>query len=288
MLRLFLGLAILFTYIVMIWGGAVRSTDSGLACPDWPLCYGSFQLPKDTSAKLEMGHRTVSGLAGIFVLATFLFVWFKHKNSPRSSKVTSLIALLFTVSAALTGMKMIQSEAPNLKYISHMLLESLHIYESMVILGALVLTYRFLTKEENTAGVPWWAYAFAVTTMITGVLVRYTGSGEACGHEWPFCNGKLIPELNNWQVALQFAHRNISYVTWLSFLLALLTNFNKTTLTAFILINLQFVFAISMVVSGFFLPLVFLDTAMGFFLFAWLTYNLSLKSTLEPKVKPAW
>ncbi|MCS7308449.1 MAG: COX15/CtaA family protein, partial [Aquificaceae bacterium] len=135
MLRLSIGLAILFTYIVMIWGGAVRSTDSGLACPDWPLCYGSFQLPKDTSAKLEMGHRTVSGLAGIFVFLTFLLIWFKHKTAPKGAKIASLVALVFTISAALTGMKMIRSEAPSLKYVSHMLLESFHIYESMIILA---------------------------------------------------------------------------------------------------------------------------------------------------------
>ncbi len=289
MLRLSIGLAILFTYIVMIWGGAVRSTDSGLACPEWPLCYGNFQPPKDTAAKLEMGHRTVSGLAGIFVFTTFLLVWFRHKTSPKSAKIASLIALIFTISAAITGMKMIKSEAPNLKYVSHMILESFHIYESMIILGALVLTYRFLQKEEGPVGaVPWWAYGFALVTMITGVLVRYTGSGEACGHQWPLCNGKLIPELNNWQVALQFAHRNIAYVTWLAFLLAMWSNFNRTTLTAFVFINLQFIFAISMVLSGFFLPFVFLDTAMGFFLFAWLTYNLQLKKTTELMVKPAW
>jgi cytochrome c oxidase assembly protein subunit 15 len=42
-----------------------------------------------------------------------------------------------------------------------------------------------------------------------------------------------------------------------------------------------------MVLTGFFLPLVFLDTAMGFFLFAWLTYNLQIKSH-EARLKPAW
>ena len=287
MLRLSIVLAILFTYIVMIWGGVVRSTDSGLACPDWPLCYGNFQPPKETAAKLEMGHRTVSGLAGIFVFLTFFLVWFKHKTSPKSAKITSLIALIFTFSAALTGMKMIKMETPHLKYLSHMLLESFHIYESMIILGALVLTYRFLWKGEGEGGVPWWAYLFALTTMITGVLVRYTGSGEACGHQWPLCNGKLIPDFYNWQVALQFAHRNIAYVTWIAFLLAMISNFNKTTLTAFLFINLQFVFAISMVLTGFFLPAVFLDTAMGFFPFAWLTYNLQIKSH-EARLKHAW
>jgi len=171
-MRLILGFAILFTYLVMIWGGVVRSTDSGLACPSWPLCYGDFSPPKETSAKLEMGHRTVSSLAGLFVLLTFIYVWKHFKGLPR---LTSALALLFTVSAALTGMKMIKSEAPNLKYVSHMLLESFHIYESMLILGFLVLTYRFIQKDKPTGdGIPLWAYAFALTTGL--VPVHYHGA----------------------------------------------------------------------------------------------------------------
>jgi cytochrome c oxidase assembly protein subunit 15 len=232
-----------------------------------------------------MGHRTISSLAGLFVLLTFIYVWKHFKGLPR---LTSALALLFTVSAALTGMKMIKSETPNLKYVSHMLLESFHIYESMLILGFLVLTYRFIQKDKTTGdGIPLWAYAFALATMITGVLVRYTGSGDACGHEWPTCAGALIPDFSNWQVALQFTHRNIAYLTWLAFLLYLVVSRSRLALYTFALINLQFVFAISMVVSGFFLPLVFLDTASGFFLFAWLTYHLKLREP-QPSLRTAW
>ena len=232
-----------------------------------------------------MGHRTISSLAGLFVFLTFLYVWKNYKGFPR---ITPFLALLFTISAALTGMKMITSEAPNLKYVSHMLLESFHIYESMLILGTLILTYRFVQNPEPLKGeIPLWAYAFVVITMITGVLVRYTGSGEACGHEWPTCAGALIPDLSNWQVALQFAHRNIAYLTWLAFLLNFLVSKSRTALYAFILINLQFVFAVSMVLTGFFLPLVFLDTVSGFFLFSWLTYNLNLRFG-QPALKEAW
>jgi len=284
-MKLVIGSAILFTYLVMIWGGMVRSTDSGLACPSWPLCYGDFSLPKETSAKLEMGHRTISSLAGLFVFLTFIYVWRRFKGLP---KITSAIALLFTISAALTGMKMITSEAPNLKYLSHMLLESFHIYESMIILGALVLTYRFMHSQDPVKeGVPVWTYFFALATMITGVLVRYTGSGEACGHEWPTCAGALIPDLSHWQIALQFAHRNLAYLTWLAFLFYLIFSKSRLALYTFILINVQFVFAVSMVLTGFFLPLVFLDTASGFFLFAWLTYHLNLRIQ-QPVLREAW
>jgi len=284
MLRTFLLLAIIFTYLVMIWGGLVRSSDSGLACPNWPLCYGTFEPPKDTAARLEMGHRTISSLAGVFTLLVFVYVWRLKKNLPR---ILAGIALLFTVSAALTGMKMIKSEAPHLKYVSHMILESVHIYESMIILGSLILTYRYLYRKKEE-GVPFYAYVFALLTMITGVLVRYTASGEVCGHEWPTCNGKLIPDFTSWQVALHFIHRNLAYTTWLAFLLALFTHPSRTTLIAFGLINLQMITAISMVLSGFFLPISFLDVAMGFFLFAWLTYNVQFKPTTYLKVREAW
>lgn len=252
----------------------MRSTDSGLACPSWPLCYGDFSLPKDLSARMEMGHRTVSGLAGLFVFLSTVAVW---RNIGGPAKLTTGIALLFTLSAALTGMKMIKSEAPHLKYVEHMLLESFHIYESMIILGALVVTYRLLYKKEGESYIPIWVYVPALVTIMTGVLVRYTGSGEACGHEWPTCAGYLVPPMDDWKVALQFTHRNLAYITWLMFLAYLLRFRDKLALFAFLLINVQFVFAVSMVLSGFFLPLVFLDTASGFFLFAFLTYHVRVR-----------
>ncbi len=284
MWKVFLFLAVVFTYLTLVWGGLVRSTDSGLACPEWPLCYGNFTPPKEFSAKLEMGHRTISGLAGIFVLLTFVYVWKHFKGSTR---LAALFSVVFTFSAALTGMKMIRLETPELKYVSHMLLESFHIYESMIVLGSLVLTYRLASNYRPEGGVPIWVYALALTTMITGVLVRYTGSGHVCGPEWPTCNGLLIPDLTNWQVALHFAHRNIAYLTWLGFLVYFLTTKSRIAALSFAFINMQFVFAIGIVISDFFLPIVFLDIAMGFFLFGWLTYNLQIGRSYSYQLRTA-
>jgi cytochrome c oxidase assembly protein subunit 15 len=62
---------------------------------------------------------------------------------------------------------------------------------------------------------------------------------------------------------------------------------SRLALYAFALINLQSVLAISNVLSGFFLPLAFLDVASGFFLFAWLTYHLKLGEP-QPSLRTAW
>ena len=44
-LPVLLGATVFFTYLLMVMGSFVTSTGSGLACPDWPLCYGTVTPP---------------------------------------------------------------------------------------------------------------------------------------------------------------------------------------------------------------------------------------------------
>ncbi len=52
-----LGGSIVSAYILMVMGTFVTSTGSGLACPDWPLCYGTVSPPLELSIWFEWGHR---------------------------------------------------------------------------------------------------------------------------------------------------------------------------------------------------------------------------------------
>ena len=78
--------AIALAVLVIALGAYTRLTDAGLACPDWPGCYGSLAIPRAEHAELaaqryaasplvphkarsEMVHRYLAGvLGGVIVL----------------------------------------------------------------------------------------------------------------------------------------------------------------------------------------------------------------------------
>ncbi|MBV9000405.1 MAG: COX15/CtaA family protein, partial [Solirubrobacterales bacterium] len=52
------------TFIVLT-GAAVRLTDSGLGCENWPKCGGTPLPPLSSHALIEFGNRAVSGIVGV-------------------------------------------------------------------------------------------------------------------------------------------------------------------------------------------------------------------------------
>src|SRR5690349_17346265 len=67
--RLALGTAaVMFALIVV--GSIVRTTGSGLACPDWPLCHGRLIPPLQFNILIEWFHRLLALVVGLLLLAT--------------------------------------------------------------------------------------------------------------------------------------------------------------------------------------------------------------------------
>ena len=48
-------------------------------------------------------------------------------------------------------------------------------------------------------------FAFALVAL--SPIVRITGSGLGCGDDWPLCNGRIIPPLDNLEVMIEWGHR---------------------------------------------------------------------------------
>src|SRR5688500_16689683 len=60
---------VLATWALLVVGASVRVNGAGLACPDWPLCFGEVVPPIDLKVCFEFGHRVRAGGIGLAYLA---------------------------------------------------------------------------------------------------------------------------------------------------------------------------------------------------------------------------
>jgi cytochrome c oxidase assembly protein subunit 15 len=81
--RALLGLAAA-TWLLMGLGSATRVMNAGLACPDWPLCYGELLPTEQMNLQvfLEWFHRLVAAGVGLATLVLVGFAWLKRKALP--------------------------------------------------------------------------------------------------------------------------------------------------------------------------------------------------------------
>ncbi len=206
-----LGSTVLFTYILMVMGTFVTSTGSGLACPDWPLCYGTVAPPLELSIWFEWGHRLLGGVTGVLILASTILVWKYHKGTPRALTL-SILGLL--VVAVLLGGVIVLLEAPLLEGFAHIAVISSHLVIATLVLIGLIFSLRSVLRFEGAAtrtGRAFIPYLFGAIYLqvVLGILVRYSGATLACP-DFPLCNGAVVPEFTSYAVALQFVHRLVA------------------------------------------------------------------------------
>ncbi len=218
--------SVVATYVMVLIGVVVRSTGSGMGCPDWPLCHGQV-IPElgDTAAWLESIHRWWGVLIGFVVLALVI-------SAVRTQRVTrSLVVGSF----AALGMVLFQGYLGKLTVDMNNSAETVtaHLATAMLLLGItlfLSLRARFpavlpsrgasqrVTLLVGFAAVSVYALLlFGAETTCPGVDRGAAGCAALIFPEWPLFDGQLVPAFSpdgaiaNLQMR-QFAHRIVAAI----------------------------------------------------------------------------
>jgi len=290
MIKILLGLSILFTYSLMVMGNVVTTTGSGLACPDWPLCYGSVVPPLKINIWFEWGHRLLGASTGMFILSSTIMVWIKEKGVARW--LTGSALGLLGVGAVFGGI-IVLIEAPLLEGALHLLIISFHIILATIIFMLMIFSLRSvqdLSGEKSNGFYPV-ILGIVFAQVIIGIFVRYGQASLACP-DFPYCRGLVFPDLVDFKVTIHFIHRLMALAVFMtvSGYLAYAAKVGEDALNAsvtFVLVLAQATLGAYVVWSGMFLPFVILHGANGFLLLGWLAYRsapyaLGYKAMAEP------
>ncbi|HUP02314.1 MAG TPA: heme o synthase [Gemmatimonadota bacterium] len=200
------------TFLLLLAGGAVTSTGSGLAVPDWPLSFGRFMVPMEGGVLYEHGHRLLAAAVGLLIGIQTLWLWYAEPR--RWVRALGSLALAGVVVQALLGGLTVLLLLPDPVSIGHAAM-------AQVVFGLTVAIAVVCSRQWHAAGdreraldvrVPAFATLSAATAavifgqIVLGALVRHTGAGLAIP-DFPLAYGQLVPPLDSRPVALHYAHR---------------------------------------------------------------------------------
>ncbi len=122
--------------LIVLTGAAVRLTDSGLGCSNWPKCGGNRVLPPlSTHALIEFGNRAVSGVVGVITIAVFVLAYFRRPFRRDLAWLAATLPLGVLAQAVLGGITVEQHLAPGF-VMAHFALSM------MILIGAVALAWR--------------------------------------------------------------------------------------------------------------------------------------------------
>lgn len=131
------------TLALMAVGSATRVMNAGLACPDWPLCYGQWLPAQQMNVQvfLEWFHRLDASLVGLAAIALLgLSVWWRQ-SLPSWTPWASLFALFLIVFQGILG-GLTVTQLLRFDIVTAHLGTALLFFCTLLIMGANLLPYR--------------------------------------------------------------------------------------------------------------------------------------------------
>ncbi len=90
-------LALVATFALVLIGGYVSASGAGLACPDWPLCYGQVLPALTGPVAVHLLHRFAAAVVGVLILGTVLAAYRTQAGRPQVLAASVIVATLFVI-----------------------------------------------------------------------------------------------------------------------------------------------------------------------------------------------
>ncbi|MEJ2217700.1 MAG: COX15/CtaA family protein [Gemmatimonadota bacterium] len=301
-----LGLAgAIYTYVLVVYGGIVRITGSGMGCGDhWPDCNGTLTPRLDLPTFIEFSHRLLA--AGL----TFLTLWlvivaWRHRNDPalrgrggltRPAFLAGTLIVVQVLLGAITVKLDLPAGVTALHFVTALSL--LATFATLAVRAGMfdgALTSIRMSEARLSpvalvaAGLGLLVVTFGALTANVGMTGPVPPSGAALACQgFPLCNGRLLPGGTPW-VDIQWTHRTLAYLLFFYVLVAGLATFRRSApraIAAFAgacmtLVVLQVIVAAGLVLMHLPEPFQALHLAVGAALWACLAFWTALARRLE-------
>lgn len=162
------------TLILMAIGSATRVMNAGLACPDWPLCYGELVPAKQMNLQvfLEWFHRLDAGLIGVSAIALASLSWWHRRSLPVWLPWAATFALFLIMFQGILG-GLTVTELLRFDIVTAHLGTALLFFTTLLVVGTSLAPYQ---GTGNVGKLPWVGLAAAVLVYLQSIIGALVGS----------------------------------------------------------------------------------------------------------------
>jgi heme a synthase len=162
------------TLLLMAVGSATRVMNAGLACPDWPLCYGQLVPTRQMNLQvfLEWFHRLDAALIGVSAIALSSLSWWFRKQLPQWLPWAATFALFLIVFQGILG-GLTVTQLLRFDIVTAHLGTALLFFSTLIIIGTALTPYQ----GTGVAGkLRWLGLSAAILVYLQSILGGLVGS----------------------------------------------------------------------------------------------------------------
>ncbi|MCC0175716.1 heme A synthase [Waterburya agarophytonicola K14] len=162
------------TLLLMAVGSATRVMNAGLACPDWPLCYGQLVPTRQMNLQvfLEWFHRLDAALIGVSAIALSGLSWWYRRELPSWLPWAATFALFLIIFQGILG-GLTVTQLLRFDIVTAHLGTALLFFSTLIAIGTALLPYQ---GTKAAGKLSWLGLSAAVLVYLQSILGGLVGS----------------------------------------------------------------------------------------------------------------